>query len=303
MGTLRAFRLVAALAVLVGPVVMSSPADAGPRFPGEISLPAGFRPEGIVVGRGTTFFVGSLADGGLYRGDLRTGTGTEIFPGDGTMTVGLAIDQHDLVYAAGGAAGTGKVIDGRSGQLLQTYQFASAPTFVNDVVVTREYAWFTDSQRPVLYRVGLDGSGPVTVPLSGDYVHQAGQFNLNGIDATPNGKTLVAVQSVTGQLFAIDAETGVARRIDLGGATVRNGDGILLEGRILYVVRNRDNLVVAVRLSPDLTSGEVVAQLTHPGFDVPTTVDRFGSALYLVNARFGTAPTATTPYWVTRLEL
>ena len=40
-----------------------------------------------------------------------------------------------------------------------------------------------------------------TIPLGGDYVHVAGQFNLNGIVATKNGKQLIAVQSVSNKLY------------------------------------------------------------------------------------------------------
>ena len=59
-------------------------------FPSHIDLPNGFRPEGIVI-KGKSFFVGSLADGAIYRGDLRTGDGAEIYPGEtGAVSVGLA---------------------------------------------------------------------------------------------------------------------------------------------------------------------------------------------------------------------
>jgi hypothetical protein len=45
----------------------------------------------------------------------------------------------------------------------------------------------------------------------------------------------------------------------------------------------------------------VVDQLTGE-FDVPTTVARFGSSLYVVNARFGTTDEPPAAYWVTRLD-
>ena len=44
-------------------------------FPAVIQLPIGFQPEGIEIGRGTTFYVGSVATGAIFRGDLRTGAG------------------------------------------------------------------------------------------------------------------------------------------------------------------------------------------------------------------------------------
>ena len=50
------------------------------------------------------------------------------------------------------------------------------------------------------------------MPLTGDIVYQAG-FNVNGIDATPNGKRLIIVQSNTGQLFKVNRRGVAARSI------------------------------------------------------------------------------------------
>jgi hypothetical protein len=123
---------------------------------------------------------------------------------------------------------------------------------------------------------------------------------VNGIDATPNGRTLVIVQSNTGKLFRVDG-SGVTDEIDLGGATVMAGDGILLDGKTLYVVRNTFNLIAVVRLRPNLGTGAIVREITDPLFDVPTTIDEFGHNLYAVNARFTTPPEPDTEYWVTRV--
>jgi hypothetical protein len=140
-----------------------------------------------------------------------------------------------------------------------------------------------------------------TVQLTGDYVHGSG-FNVNGIDATANGKTLVIVQSGTGKLFTV-TPAGVTRAIALsGGESVVNGDGILLDGKTLYVVQNRSNVVAKIALSPNLRSGRVLRRISSPGFDVPTTIAEQGSRLFAVNARFTTPPTPTTDYWVTRLK-
>lgn len=297
---MRIARLVALVAVFAGALTAGGGADAA-RFPDRIELPQGYQPEGIAGGRGTTFYVGSLANGGLYRGDLATGAGDVVNPGEaGATTVGLAVDRHERVFAAGGRTGQARVFDGRTGELLTVYQLTTATAFVNDVVVAGDSAWFTDSVNPVLYRVPLDLGPAQTVPLTGDLAYTTG-FNVNGIDATPDGDTLVLVQSNTGRLFTADA-SGVTAAIDLDGETVRNGDGILLDGRTLYVLQNRDNRLAVVELSPDLSTGEVVARVGHAGFDVPTTLDRFGSRLYAVNARFGTPPTAETAYWVTGLS-
>ena len=139
-----------------------------------------------------------------------------------------------------------------------------------------------------------------TVPLTGDYVQTAG-FNLNGIVATPNGKTLIAVQSSTASLFKIDAETGVADRIELTGGDAMNGDGLLLEGRTLYVVQNQLNRVAVIQLAADLGSGTVLRHLTNPALAVPTTIDRAGGRLYLPNARFGVPSPDTAEYQVVNL--
>jgi sugar lactone lactonase YvrE len=102
-------------------------------------------------------------------------------------------------------------------------------------------------------------------------------------------------------LYTVDPQTGVATLIDLGGATVPNGDGILLQGKTLYVVQNQLNQIAVVELSPDLTSGTIVDTITSDHFRVPTTIAKFGNSLYAVNARFGTPPTPDTDYDVVRV--
>ena len=78
----------------------------------------------------------------------------------------------------------------------------AAPTFINDVVVTRRAAWFTDSRRPQLYRLGLSKKGTPaastsTVPITGDlqYDDDPQNYEVNGIAATQDGRTLFVVQS------------------------------------------------------------------------------------------------------------
>ena len=84
----------------------------------------------------------------------------------------------------------------------------------------------------------------------------------------------------------------MTNEIDLGGQTVQNGDGILLLGRTLYVVQNSDNQIAVIALGKGLAAGTVARTITSPGFDVPTTIDRLGTRLYAVNARFGTTADA-----------
>lgn len=299
--------LLAPALALAGSVTATATAGHAPRFPDRIELPNGFQPEGIDIRNGTAY-LGSLANGDIYAADLRSGAGRVISQGPGTPSVGLKADNGGRLFVAGGPAGTGRVVDIGTGAILHNLTLtSSASTFVNDVTLTADAAWFTDSFQPQLYRVGRDRHGnPVgsaqTVPLSGDYQHVAGGFNANGIAPTPDGRGLIIVQSATATLFRVDPATGQATRIDLGGATVPNGDGLLLVGTRLYVVQNQLNRIGIVDLNRAGTSGRLVGAISSPDFDVPTTVAAFGDRLYLPNARFGTTPTPDTPYWVTAVS-
>ena len=219
------------------------------------------------------------------------------------------MDVRGRIFVAGGPTGQAYVYDARTGASLASYQLAAGePTFVNDVIVTKDAAWFTESQQAVLYRVPIGPNGRLAaqadveiVPLAGDFELAPG-FNVNGIDATRDGKTLVVVQSNLGRLYTVDPETGEADRVELSGGDVRFGDGILLSGRTLYVVQNQLNQVAVVRLGRGLASGTIVRLLTDPELDVPTTIAAFGRWLYAVNARFGTPEPETLTYNVLRLE-
>lgn len=307
--THRAIVIVGVLLILTLPQVSAAAAPAD-TFPALISLPNGFRPEGIAVGHGTSFFVGSLAAGAIYRGDLRTGQGEILVPPqEGRVAVGLSFDPRtNLLFVAGGPTGAGHVYDVTTGTSLATYQLTEPGSFVNDAVVTRTGVYFTDSFRPFLYRVPPSAGGVLPdqsaveeIPLGGDFEFVPGAFNANGIDATPNGKSLVIVNSSLGTLYRVDPETGDATLIDLGGGAVPSGDGILLHDRTLYVVQNVLNQIAVVNLDRELSSGTVVDTITNPDFRVPTTIARFGNALYAVNARFDVTPTPDTEYEVVRV--
>ena len=283
----------------------ATPAAHAEQFPEHIDLPNNWQPEGIASGRGTIVYSGSRLTGDILAVDVRTGERELVVDApEGRTAIGIEQDRFGRFWVAGGATGDVYVYDAE-GNPLETYNFRDDATFINDVVVTRDAAWFTDSQQPVLYKIPIGRNGalgdPEVVPLTGDYEHTAG-FNLNGIDATEEGRWLFAVQSSTGNVYRIDPDTGVAVLVDLGGASMTNGDGIYVEGRRLYVVQNRLNQVSVIRLDRTYTSGQVVDVLSSPDFDVPTTITRFGNRFYLVNARFTTPPGPNTEYWITALE-
>jgi len=305
-------RRLAALPILVAfaltngaPANADSEPDDGSTFPRSIALPAGFQPEGIAIApiEALAYF-GSRVEGSIYRVNLRTGEGSILTVGPGTGSNGLKIDPFQRLFVAGAAAGNARIIDLRTGAILQSYQLATtANTFVNDLILAWGAAWFTDSSTPVLYKIplfGRDGGLPTQddverLPLSGDIVFGPG-VNSNGITTTPDERSLLVVQSNTGGLFRVDPATGVARAVDLGGELLPGGDGLLREGHTLFAVQNRSNLVAKIELDDQGATGTVIERVTDPLLDVPATVAAFGNRLYMPNARFTTAPTPTTPY-------
>lgn len=78
----------ASLLLFVLSLTMIGSTSAGP-FPNDISLPDGFQPEGIARGSGTTFYVGSIPTGAIYRGDFLTGEGKSSWnPRTGAVQLG-----------------------------------------------------------------------------------------------------------------------------------------------------------------------------------------------------------------------
>jgi sugar lactone lactonase YvrE len=271
---------------------------AAPPFPETFPVPPGSQPEGIASGKGTTLYVGSRADGSVYRANARTGRGRVLVAGqEGRGAFGLKLAGKRL-FVAGGPTGFGYVYDARTGGNVDAVDFDGE--FVNDVTVTRRAAYFTDSNKPFIYVYprGKRAREPFALPITGDFAYGPG-FNANGIAATRNGRTLILVQSSTGKLFTANPRTGATRLID--APLVPNGDGILLRGRTLYVVRNRDNLVAELRLNRRLSRGRLARELTDPDFDVPTTIAALGRRLYAINARFSTPPEADTTYDVVKV--
>ena len=172
-----------ALSVLAA-LVVTTAAAARP-FPTELALPTGFQPEGIAIGHGHTFFVGSIPTGQIWRGDLRTGQGAVLpLTPPGRAATGMKVDHRGRLFVAGAGTGQGYVYDARTGAPLATFQLAPAGQFINDVVVTRDAAWFTNSSQPELYRLAIarDGTlgGVTTVPLGPGFVFLPGSSTRTG---------------------------------------------------------------------------------------------------------------------------
>ncbi|MEV0636597.1 superoxide dismutase [Streptomyces sp. NPDC050619] len=289
----------AALAVTAGAGTARATPNAA--WPTEFPLPGGWLPEGIAIGGKPYAYMGSRANGAIYRTDLRTGEGKVLFAGGtGLVSVGLKVDDREgLLYVAGNT-GVARIHDSRTGRLIATHQLTEATGhFINDVSLVGDRVWFTDSRAAALYAVPRGGrSGDVrALPLTGDWVQTPDVINANGIVDTPDGRGLIVVKSTPGELYHVNPRTGYAARIALVGQdTVVNGDGLWRIGRTLYVVQNRLNLISVWDLDAKVTTATLRKTITDPRFDVPTTAAQFGDRLYLVNARFTTTPTPETTY-------
>ena len=286
-------------------------ASAAAAFPDFIALDDGLGPEGIEAGRGATLYVGSIPGGAIVRIDARTGAqDTLVASNPARQASGIEYDQRtDRLFVAGGMTGQAYVYDASTGATVATYQLSipdfmnGDPSLVNDAVLTKDAVYFTDSFRPVLYRIPLAPNGALagpaqTIPLGGDYLFvplnpdNSLALNGNGIEVTPDGKTLLLVNSTTGKLYRVDPATGVATEIPVAGDqfSLAGGDGLLLDGKDLYVVQGFINRIAVVRLSPQLTSGAVTRYIGSASFDFPSTIAEMGGSLYAVNANFDQAP-------------
>jgi sugar lactone lactonase YvrE len=215
--------------------------------------------------------------------------------------IGMDVDRFGRLWVAGGGSGfvpgqftSFRVYDTRSGKMLTEVAVPDAQ-YLNDVIVSRDAAWFTDSFAPSLIRVPISAGGRIGAPrkvvLGGDWVQSSVGFNANGIDVTPDGRGLVVgqTQAVDGHpaLFLVPnsaAAVADARRITLDGTLV-GADSLQLIGQTLYVANFKG--VTKVTLSRSLTTGRVLDNTTVPGAAWPTAAVAHDCLLYVVDANFG----------------
>jgi sugar lactone lactonase YvrE len=295
--------LVVLAACLAGPAAAAAAPPSSYLVPGTKTFP-----EGVAVqpsaGR---FFVGSLVDGSVFRGRLTGGAARPFLaPGAAgrTSVAGMKVDDAGRLIVAGASTGRVFVNDAASGRLLHVFSdgLASTKTFLNDLVPTPSGDVFvTDSTTPTLWRIPAAAlAGPKRASLEpwldlrGTPFRYVNGFNANGIVLTPDGQALLVVSTATGGLFRIGLSDKRVTRVPVRGS-VAAGDGMLVSGRDLYVARNSAGVVVRVRMSPDFTSGRVVAVRHGPPFIFPTTLARAGNRLLVVNGQLDKLLAGGTP--------
>ncbi|WP_047866372.1 hypothetical protein [Rubrobacter aplysinae] len=106
-------------------------------------------------------------------------------------------------------------------------------------------------------------------------------------------------------MYRIDTATKEVIQIDTGGADLTSGDGILLDGRTLYVVQNEQELIVPIELSSDYLSGTAGDAFTEDAFMYPTTIATYDDRLLAVNSQFGAQESGNSelPFNVSNMPL
>jgi Cu-Zn family superoxide dismutase len=246
-------------------------------------------PEGIGYDGKKTFYVSSTGDGTVFRGQIGKRALRPFLPAgeDGRSTAIGVKATRSRIYVAGGATGNIWIYNARTKELIRRYQTGSGG-FLNDIALTGGGdAYVTDSQRPVLFRIDGDSGELTQIRLGPEAGYDADGFKWNGIVATRGGRTLIAVHSSNGELYRVDiaGDDGVTK-IDTGGATLTNGDGLVLDGRKLYVVRNQQERIVEMRLSNDFKRAQRRRSFTSRRFRYPTTAALAKGRLLVVNSQF-----------------
>ena len=210
----------AAICSLTAPAALAESA-----LPDKIALPNGFAPEGIEIAGGKTFFVGSTQTGAIYSGKPAHGRwAASSIPGAaaGTRAATGIEYEHGKLWVAGAAGGTARVYDVKTHALVREYHLAPASsTFINDAVVTKNAAFFTDSQRPVIsahrHRPRRRAGRPSPTSRSRATTTTSRVSSIStGSCATADGKHLIAVSTAGRKLFLINPATGAAKTIVTG---------------------------------------------------------------------------------------
>jgi sugar lactone lactonase YvrE len=247
-------------------------------------------PESIGVDAATgDAYVGSLADGALYR--LTGADRAELWlPGgrDGRgSAAGVKIDSCGRLWAAGGNDGALWVYDLASRALVARLATGARPSLVNDIAFgPRGEAYVTDSLDPALLRaVGEPLALGRWVDLAAAGVPWPAGLNLNGVVVTSDGRHVVACQTNLGRFWHVELDTGKVGEVALGGGPLEHCDGLALSGSQLYIAVNACNLVAVACLAEDGAKGRVHTIVRSEAFAFPTAVAVSGGRLLVVNGQ------------------
>jgi sugar lactone lactonase YvrE len=317
------------MAALIALALPAAPVFAADKpFPDRVYTLDGAAPEGFAIGKGPTAY-NSSPDGSIYKVDLRSGQGevlVEVQDPLDCFKLGMRVDDRtNYLFVAGCVYGNAFVYDAETGALIMEYQLNNSGEFgiVNDLTITKDAVYFTDSFRPVLYRLPLSRDGGIPLdPGAATEIRLPDEFinndpfccTGNGIASTPNGKTLIIGHSNLARLYRLDTASGDVDQIAVDGPLAGFLDGIAMHGDTLYIMTPYDlpgppvsiDGIQVVELDKGYLSGRVVETITDPdNLDGVASGAIFGDSLYVNNARYTVEfpPAADTPYWITKLKI
>jgi Cu-Zn family superoxide dismutase len=262
-------------------------------------------PEGVAYDAGKgVIYTGSAVNGTIYAINAATGAVRKFQEGGALgrqAALGLKVDAQGRLWIAGGAQGTVSILT-PDGMTLKVVETPKSPNpFINDLTPAPDgNVYVTDSTRPVIFRVDRNLNLTAWLNLADTPIKYGPGVNLNGIVPTPDGRALLAVQTNTGVLWRINLRTKTVRQVMTG---LTGGDGLLLDGRTLYVTRNKEQVVSKVSLSADFASGRLTAEEPLRGLRFPATLAMVGGDLVVTQAQLdrqmaGIPP--ETPFRLTR---
>ncbi|WP_442877210.1 superoxide dismutase family protein [Deinococcus sp. YIM 134068] len=263
-------------------------------------------PEGVAYDANKgVLYTGSAVNGTIYAINAASGAVSKFSEGGALgrqSALGLKVDPQGRVWIAGGAQGTVSILtpDGVTLEVLETPE--SPNPYINDLAPAPDgNVYVTDSTRPVIFRVDRNLNLTRWLDLNDTPIKYGPGINLNGIVATPDGRYLLTVQLNTGDLWRIDLRTKAVRKV-MGG--LMDGDGLVLDGRTLYVARNAMQAVSKVTLSADYGSGQLVAEEPLRGLRFPATLVAVGGDLVVTQSQLDKLQGGTpeTPFRLTRFR-
>ena len=296
-------KLVPVVVILLALPIFSVSAGDKP-FPHIVDVLEGSYPEGFAIGKGHTAYNGSV-DGSIYKVDLRSGAGEVLNPQEkpdpmDCSKLGMRVDSRtNYLFVAGCVYGDAKVYDADTGVLEMNYPLAPDDEFsiVNDLAITKDAVYLTDSYLPYIYRLPLGRNG--RLPPNADGVTKIDlpdEFILdpdadfccggNGIVATPDGKTLIVGHSNLSALYRVDPATGDVIEIEVSPPLTGFLDGFVMHGRTLYIMNPEVETVQVVELDNDMLTGEFVGTITDPNMSGVASGALFGKSLYVNNAHY-----------------
>jgi sugar lactone lactonase YvrE len=265
----------------------------------------GVLPEGIEVTPAGRMYVTSSATGDVHVGSVGSATMSTFARGSDVgraSALGVHADARGRVFVA---SPSGVDVYSPGGELLARRGVASgevASTYLNDLVITSDAVYVTDSANALVWRMGLQGNaiGELRPWLRARELmpsFEPGWFYLNGIVASPDGSGLLVSAQGLGALIRVDTESADAEFVVTDGSAFGNfgPDGMVLDGDVVRGVLNYgapaagQGLYVA-RLDPEWRTASVVAATTDAGFSTPTTVAASGDRYLVVNSQLDTAP-------------